>query len=43
MLLCIYFGSPRMQKLSEVAYCLRIAMIIIWGGYMMNSKQYRIG
>lgn len=43
MFVCIYIGSPWMQKFSAVSYGLRMLFIIFWGGYLMLTSDYKIG
>jgi len=43
MMLVIYLGNTFMQKFSVICYTLRILTLIIWGGYIMNESDYKIG
>jgi len=43
MFICIYIGSPWMQKFSAISYGLRMLVIIFWGSYLMLTSQYKIG
>lgn len=43
MMFTIYFGNRAMQKFSATCYILRIFVIIVWGGYLMYTRDYKIG
>ena len=43
MFICIYVGSPKLQKFSAISYGLRILTIMVWGSWLMITSEYKIG